>query len=130
VVAPGKALTALKADDCPHPTVAGKAVRIERADAATGLAMLAGEFASNGGAPRLGTPRENLVVLGFDGSRLAASSASFTGGDARPVVTAAVNKGVSGGPVFDRSGALVGLVAPIAGEPRRIGSVTLASRTH
>src|SRR3984957_2534742 len=29
VVAPGKALTALKAADCPHPTVAGKPVRIE-----------------------------------------------------------------------------------------------------
>ena len=110
MVAPGKALTALKADDCPHPTVAGKPVRIERADAATGLAMLAGDFASNGGAPRLGAPREDLVVLGFDGSRLAASSASFTGGEARPVVTAAVDKGASGGPVFDRRGALVGLV--------------------
>ena len=127
VVAPGKALTALKADDCPHPTVAGKPVRIERADAATGLAMLAGDFASNGGAPRLGAPREDLVVLGFDGPRLAASSASFTGGDARPVVTAAVDKGASGGPVFDRSGALVGLVAPIADEPKRVGSVALAS---
>jgi Putative peptidoglycan binding domain len=127
VVAPGKALTALKADDCPHPTVAGKPVRIERADAATDLAMLAGDFASNGGAPRLGAPREDLVVLGFDGSRLAASSASFTGGDARPVVTAAVDKGASGGPVFDRSGALVGLVAPIAAEPKRVGSVALAS---
>jgi len=127
VVAPGKALTALKADDCPHPTVAGKPVRIERADAATGLVLLAGDFASNGGAPRLGSPAQDLVVLGFDGSRLAASSASFTGGDARPVVTAAVDKGASGGPVFDRRGALVGLVAPIAGEPKRVGSVALAS---
>ena len=127
VVAPGKALTALKADDCPHPTVAGKPVRIERADAATGLAMLAGDFTSNGGAPRLGAPRDDLVVLGFDGSRLAASSASFAGGVKRPVATAAVNKGASGGPVFDRSGALVGLVAPITGEPKRVGSVALAS---
>ena len=127
VVAPGKALTALKADDCPHPTVAGKPVRIERADAATGLVLLAGDFASNGGAPRLGSPAQDLVVLGFDGSRPAASSASFTGGDARPFVTAAVDKGASGGPVFDRRGALVGLVAPIAGEPKRVGSVALAS---
>jgi peptidoglycan hydrolase-like protein with peptidoglycan-binding domain len=127
VVAPGKALTALKADDCPHPTVAGKPVRIERADAATGLAMLAGDFASNGGAPRFGAPREDLVVLGFDGSRLAASSASFTGGDALPVVTAAVNKGASGAPVFNRSGALVGLVAPIAGEPKRVAGLALAA---
>jgi peptidoglycan hydrolase-like protein with peptidoglycan-binding domain len=127
VVGPGKALTALKADDCPHPTVAGKPVQFERADPATGLAMLAGDFASNGGAPRLGSAAQDLVVLGFNGSRLAASSASFTGGDAGPVVIAAVDKGASGGPVFDRSGALVGLVAPIAGEPKRVGSIALAS---
>ena len=127
VVAPGKALTALKADDCPNPTVAGKPVRIERADAATGLAMLAGDFASNGEAPRLGAPAQDLVILGFSGPRLAASSASFTGGEARPVVTAAVDKGASGGPVFDRRGALVGLVAPIAGEPKRVAGVALAA---
>jgi hypothetical protein len=49
VVAPGKALTALKTNGCPNPTVAGKPVRIERADAATGLAIIAGDFASSGG---------------------------------------------------------------------------------
>ena len=81
VVAPGKALTALKASDCPNPTVAGKPVRIERADAATGLAILTGDFASNGEAPRLGAPGQDLVILGFAGQRLAASSASFTGGE-------------------------------------------------
>ena len=127
VVAPGKALTALKPDDCPHPTVAGKPVRIERADAATGLTMLSGDFASRDRAPRLGSPAQDLIVLGFDGSRLAASSASLTAGD-KPVVTAAMDKGASGEPVFDRSGALVGLVAPIAGEPKRVGGVALASQ--
>jgi peptidoglycan hydrolase-like protein with peptidoglycan-binding domain len=127
VVAPGKALTVLKGDGCPHPTVAGKPVRIERVDTATGLTILAGDFASSGGAPRLGSPAQDLVILGFDGPRIAASWASFTGGEAAPVVTAAVDKGASGGPVFDRSGALVGLVAPIVGEPKRIGSVPLAS---
>jgi peptidoglycan hydrolase-like protein with peptidoglycan-binding domain len=127
VVAPGKALTALKAADCPHPTVAGKPVRIERADAATGLVILAGDFASNGGAPQLGSTAQDLVILGFSGPRVAASPASFTGGDARPVVTAAVDKGASGGPVFDRRGALVGLVAPIAGEPKRVAGLALAA---
>jgi peptidoglycan hydrolase-like protein with peptidoglycan-binding domain len=127
VVAPGKALTALKADDCPHPTVAGKPVRIERADGATGLVMLAGDFASNGGAPQLGSLGQDLVILGFSGPRVAASPASFSGGDARPVVTAAVDKGASGGPVFDRRGALVGLVAPIAGEPKRVAGLALAA---
>ena len=70
---------------------------------------------------------QDLVVLGFAGPRLAASSASFTGGEAAPVVTAAVDKGASGGPVFDRSGALVGLVAPIAGEPKRVAGLALAA---
>jgi peptidoglycan hydrolase-like protein with peptidoglycan-binding domain len=127
VVAPGRALTALKANDCPNPTVAGKPVRIERADAGTDLVILTGDFASNGEAPRLGAPTQDLVVLGFAGPRVAASPGSFTGGEARPVVTAAVDKGASGGPVFDRSGALVGLVAPIAGEPKRVAGLALAA---
>jgi hypothetical protein len=127
VIAPGKALTALKADDCPNPIVAGKPVRVERADTGTDLVILTGDFAANGEAPRLGAPGQDLVVLGFAGPRVAASSASFTGGEARPVVTAAVDNGASGGPVFDRSGALVGLVAPIAGEPKRVAGLALAA---
>jgi peptidoglycan hydrolase-like protein with peptidoglycan-binding domain len=127
VVAPGKALTALKAADCPNPLVAGKPVRIERADAATGLMMLAGDFAWNGEAPRLGAPAQDLVVLGFAGQRLAASSASVAGGETLPVVIAAADKSTSGGPVFDRRGALVGLVAPISDEPKRVAGVALAA---
>ena len=42
-------------------------------------------------------------------------------------MTAAVDKGASGGPVFDRRGALVGLVAPIAGEPKRVAGLALAA---
>jgi peptidoglycan hydrolase-like protein with peptidoglycan-binding domain len=127
VVAPGKALTALRADDCRNPLVAGKPVRIERADAATGLMMLAGDFALDGEAPRLGGPAQDLVVLGFAGQRLAASSASVAGGETWPVVIAAVDKSTSGGPVFDRRGALVGLVAPIADEPKRVAGIALAA---
>jgi Putative peptidoglycan binding domain len=127
VVAPGKAVTALEARDCPNPTVAGKPVRIERADSATGLAVLTGDFTPNGQAPRFGEPKQDLVILGFAGSRLAASSASFAGDEARPVVTAALDKSAGGGPVFDRSGALIGLVAPIAIEPKRVAGVALAA---
>ncbi len=127
IVAPGKALTALKANGCLNPTVTGKPVQIERADAATGLAIITGDFAANGEAPRLGAPTHDLVVLAFDGSHLAASSATLTGSDARPVLTAAVDKGASGGPVFDRSGALVGLMAPIDGEPKRVAGLALAA---
>jgi hypothetical protein len=89
--------------------------------------MLAGDFAANGEAPRLGAPAQDLVVLGFAGPHVAASSASFTGGEARPVVIAAVDKGAGGGPAFDRSGALVGLLAPIADDPKRVAGLALAA---
>jgi hypothetical protein len=89
--------------------------------------MLTGNFASNGGAPRLGAPTQDLVILGFSGPRLAASSASFASDEARPIVTAALDKSAGGAPAFDRTGALVGLVAPILSEPKRVGGVALAS---
>jgi hypothetical protein len=127
VIAPGMALTALYPGDCPNPTVAGKPVRIDRADTETGLVTLAGELAASTQAPRFGAPAEDGVVLGFAGTRLAASSASLAGDEARPIATAAVDKGAGGGPVFDRKGALVGLVAPIADEPKRVAGVALAA---
>ena len=127
VIAPGKALTALEARNCPNPTVAGKPVRIERADVATGLALLAGDFHANTEPPRFGAPAQDLVILGFDGPRLAGSPASLTGDGARTIVTAAVSKSAGGGPAFDRRGALVGLIAPIANEPRRVAGVALAA---
>jgi hypothetical protein len=89
--------------------------------------MLAGDFASNGGTPRLGSPSQDLVILGFSGPRLAASSASFVGDGARPIVTAALDKSAGGAPAFGRTGALVGLVAPIADEPKRVAGVALAA---
>ena len=127
VVAPGKALTALKADNCRNPIVGGKPVRFERADSATGLAMISGDFDSKGEAPRFGAPAPDLVVLGFAGPRVAASAASLAGDTGRPVVVAALETSAGGGPVFDRGGALVGLVAPIVDEPKRIAGVALAA---
>ncbi len=127
VVAQGQALTALKADDCPNPMVEGKPVRFERADAATSLAMIAGDFNSKGEALRFGAPAADLVVLGFAGPRVAASSASLAGDVARPLVVAAVETSAGGAPVFDRRGAVAGLLAPIVEEPKRIGGVALAA---
>jgi hypothetical protein len=127
VIAPGKALTALNADDCPGASVGGKPVRFERTDAATGLAIIAGDFAPKAEAPRLSALTQDLVVLSFGGRRVAASPALLSGDDARPAVFAAVEKSASGGPVFDRSGALIGLVAPIAEEPKRVAGVALAA---
>ncbi len=127
VFAPGRALTALKADDCPNPTVNGKPVRLERIEAATNLAIIAGDFAAKGAAPRFSAPGPDDVVLGFAGQPLAVTPASLAGDEARPVVIASVETSGSGGPVFDRRGALVGLVAPVAGEPKRVAGVALAA---
>ena len=59
VIGPGRAVTALAAGDCARPTIAGKLVRFERTDSATGLAILAGDFASRG-APRRLAPRNRI----------------------------------------------------------------------
>ncbi len=127
VVAPGVALTALTANDCLNPVVGGKPVRFERTDPATSMAIIAGDFASKGEAPRFGLLAPDLIVLSFAGPRVAASAASLAGDAARPAVVAAVETSAGGGPVFDRRGALVGLIAPIAGEPKHIAGVALAA---
>ena len=126
VIAPNRAVTAFKADDCPNPTVAGKPVRIERADAATGLALIAGDFSSKGerraSASRRKTCRPRLRQRTSRG-KLGLVAA----GESRPAIIAAVDKSAGGGPVFNRKGALVGLVAPIADDPRRVAGVALAA---
>ncbi len=67
------------------------------------------------------------MALGFGGQGLAASSASLAGDEARPLIVAAVETSAGGAPVFDRGGALVGLVAPLAEEPKRVAGVALAA---
>jgi peptidoglycan hydrolase-like protein with peptidoglycan-binding domain len=127
VVAPGKALTVLKAEDCADPTVDGQPVRFERADAAAGLALISGDFAPAGLAPRLGAPAPDLVVLAFAGSGVAATPASLVGNAARPLVVASLETSAAGAPVFDRGDGLVSLVAPIAETPKRVAGIPLAA---
>ena len=127
VVGPGRAVTALKPEDCPNPSVGGKPARFERTDAATGLAILAGDFDAKGEPPRLGALGPDLVVLSYDGQRLAANPAALAGDAERPVIVASLEKSASGGPAFDRQGGLAGLVAPIVDEPKRVAGVALAA---
>ena len=126
VIAPGKALTALKPDGCPNPMVGGKPARFDRTDAATGLAILAGEFDGKAEAPRLGALSPDLVVLSASGERIAADAATLAS-DAPPVAVASLENSASGAPAFDRSGAIAGLIAPIADEPKRLAGVALAA---
>ena len=126
IIAPGKALTALKPADCPNPVVGGKPARFQRTDAATGLAILEGAFDGKAEAPRLGALSSDLVVLSAAGERVAANAATLES-DAPPVAVAPLEKSASGAPAFDRSGALAGLIAPITQEPKRVADVPLAA---
>ena len=126
IVGPGRAVTALNPADCQNPMIGGKPARFEKTDP-SGLAVLVGDFAANGQPPKLGPMSSDLVALSAPGDRIAASPASAAGETKRPAVVAALDQGASGGPLFDRVGRLVGLVAPIGEAPKRVGSVALAS---
>ncbi len=125
IVAPGRALTALKAGDCPNPSVGGKPAKFERTDAATGLALLSGDFGAKAEPPARGAlDLRSRGARAPTASRVSAVSAALSGGGSRAV--AALEKSASGRPAFDRSGGLAGVVAPIAEEPKRVGGVALA----
>jgi peptidoglycan hydrolase-like protein with peptidoglycan-binding domain len=127
IIGPGRALTALKPDDCPGASLGGKPARFERTDAASGLSILAGDFAAKGEPPRLGAPGGDLVVLSADGERIAANAATAIGDAGRRTAVASLEKSASGSPAFDRNGGLAGLIAPVADEPRRVAGVPLAT---
>jgi hypothetical protein len=127
VIAPSEALTALKPDDCPNANVAGRPVRFARTDAATGLAILAGDFGAKGERPSLGALSPDLVALSSTSDGVTANAVVLTGDSARPVVIAPLERSASGGPMFDRQGSLAGLVAPIADEPKRVAGAALAA---
>ena len=131
-VAPGEALTALPVARCVALTVGRKPAKLLRADPASGLALLGGDFAAAAAAPTLASGASDLLVLslapGAGGkSTLEASPAVVAPlGDGGRAVVAALAQGASGAPAFARSGALAGVVAPIATPPRRVGAVALA----
>ncbi len=106
--------------------VGGKPVRFERTDAATGWRWSPG-FGSTGEAPRFGAPSRISSCSVSPAHASPRTRLRLAGGEARPAVVAAVETSASGGPVFDRRGSLVGLIAPIAGEPKRVAGVTLAA---
>jgi hypothetical protein len=134
IVAPGQALTALGPADCANPAVDGKPARTLRADASSGLALLAGDFGAGAAPPRLGAGSAELVVLSVEPgatpgtSQLLLSAATPTPADDGPrTIVAALTKAASGAPAFDRKGALAALVAPIKDEPKRVAGVALAA---
>jgi hypothetical protein len=133
IVARGEALTAFDGADCRNATVDGKTVTSIRRDAASGLMLLAGDFGAAVASPSFGSGSTELVVLSFatsgaDKPRLEASPAPLApAGEGPRAIVAALTKSASGAPVFDRTGGLEGLVAPVGDEPARIAGVALSA---
>jgi hypothetical protein len=131
-VAPGEALTALPAG-CAEPLVDGKPAKILRADATSGLTLIGGEFGAGARAPTIAAGATDLVALSLSPAAADKSTLEASPGLAAPIgegafaIVAALTKSASGAPVFDRQGALAGVVAPIKDEPRRIGAVAIAA---
>ncbi len=129
IIAPGQALTALREADCRDPVVAGKPAKFARADAASGLAILSGDFGAGAKTPMLGREGADLVAMSWSPGA-ATGKASLETGDATlagaKVVFAALSQSARGAPVFDRRGALAGIVAPLSAPPKRLGEVVLA----
>jgi hypothetical protein len=132
VVAPGQALTALPTGACAELSLDGKRAKLLRFDAASGLALIGGDFGAGAQPPRLGAGSDDLIALSF----APAAAGKFTleaspatpapAGEGARAVVAALDSGAGGAPLFDRQGALEGLVAPFKGEPPRVGAVVLA----
>lgn len=134
-VAPGKVVTTAAIEACSAPLVARQPATIAKVDKAAGLALLdapsskAVAAAMPAGAPADGA---DLLVVGFTapGSDAQLSAAP---GEARVPATgglrifAPLQRGAPGSPVFDRSGALVGLVASIQQEPKQVAGIMPAS---
>jgi len=125
IVARGKALSVLKPDDCPTPSISGKPARVARTEGATGLVMLTGDFGRERESPRLGSPSADLIVLSHSGAEVAAISAALASDAASPAIVAGLDRNASGAPVFNRQGELAGIVAPIGDDPKRVATVAL-----
>jgi hypothetical protein len=128
-IAPRRLLTGVTVEACPDLRAARAPARLVKADRAAGLAVLETE-ASRTGAPvalraaPLGAGEE-VVILAYAGGT-APTDVVVSPGEAGPGpgrVVAPLQPGAAGAPVFDRSGALAGLVGPMPATPRVVAGV-------
>ena len=128
---PTRALTALSRD-CPDMRVADMPGKIARRDEATGLALIETQgLRAVFARPSARAPGEGDVFVLFSAQAGPRASVSLAPGrtmaPAAPNgpwrVSAAVQDGVGGAVVFDRSGSWMGLLAQPTQEPRRIAGV-------
>lgn len=134
IVAPGQALSAIGAADCPNPTIDGKPAKFIRDDRELGLSLIGLESsaAAANGAPGLGTFGPDLVALSYgaeDSSarivlNVTAASPLVAGQtQGRSALLAALPRQAGGAAVFDRMGGLVAIVAQPTSEPKLVAGV-------
>ena len=131
VMAPGTLVTVAAVEACPAPTVGKQPVRIAAVDRAAGLAVLdVPGLAAPPAAMRAAIPADADPLLVLEQTpfgrdvQLAVVPAQARLPDAgKPRVFAPLQRGAAGAAVFDRAGALVGLVASVAVEPRVVAGV-------
>ena len=130
-MAPGTVAPAAAVEACPAPTVGKQPVRIAAVDRAAGLAVLdVPGLAAPPAAMRAAIPADADPLLVLEQTpfgrdvQLAVVPAQARLPDAgKPRVFAPLQRGAAGAAVFDRAGALVGLVASVAVEPRVVAGV-------
>jgi hypothetical protein len=135
LVASGQALSAIGAAECPHPAVDGKPGKYLREDEQSGLSLIAANVtaAAAHAAPILAPLSDDLIAMTYAldeaGARpvlsvTAASPLAQAAGDSKPLLLASLGASAVGAPIFDRTGALVALVARATPAPKLIGGVS------
>ncbi|HEX8166652.1 MAG TPA: serine protease [Beijerinckiaceae bacterium] len=131
VVGPRAVVTSAAVEACPDLRIAKGKARLVRADKASGLALLEPEAARPAGPP-LGlaadapAPEAGVVALIHTGTAgLAVVPGEAGAGNA---ILAPLQPGASGGPVFDRSGRLVGLIGAMPDRPRLVAGIVPPAR--
>ena len=132
VTAPGVVVTVAAVEGCAAPTANRQAARIVGVDKARGLAVLdvPGLAGPPGGALRVAVAAEAdpLIVLeqtafGRDVQLAVIPAEARVPAAGSPRLFAPLQRGAAGAAVFDRAGALVGMVASVSAEPRLVAGV-------
>jgi hypothetical protein len=130
VVGPRAVVTSASVESCPEPRAGQAKARLVRSDKATELALL--ELEASRAAPQLPARAEALapdaavVALIYAGSASLSVVPGETGSGG--TVIAPLQPGAGGAPVFDRTGALAGIVGAMPAAPRRVAGVVPPAR--
>jgi hypothetical protein len=134
IVAAGEALTAIDSNECPRPSIDGKAAKFLREDKQSGLSLIGASFGESAPATpvALGGLSDDLVALSYTAEDVAAKPVLQVAVVAplaaakdlpKPLLIASLPQNAAGSPVFDRNGALVAIVARPAGTARIVAGV-------